>query len=175
MPDMHKINPKLTLLRHAKGRITSNFLIHHPLNTTHLWLSGIEFQIKLVISAVPLFFRLDLKIFSKMAKTWRVKDLNNLLKGWRAGPEELQRLQQKLFCDSNVTPSDFFLCKRLFPTPLTLTSSLRTAREKNQEGSEWWLLTAIYHLRNSHLYFMGASAPKEITKWPGKNTRCQNT
>lgn len=69
MPYIHKINPKLTDWRHATGRITSDFLVNHPLNTTHLWLSGVEYQIKLVILTVPLFLRHDLKIFSKTVKT----------------------------------------------------------------------------------------------------------
>lgn len=92
IPDMDKINPKLTDLRHATGRITSDFLTNHYVNTTHLWLSRTEYQIKLVILIVPLFLRLDLKIFFKMVKTWQEKDTNNLWEGCRAGPEDLQSL-----------------------------------------------------------------------------------
>lgn len=115
IPDMHKINTKLTDLRHATGRITSDFLTDHPLNTTRLWLPGIEYQIKLVILTVPLFLRLALEIVSEMAKTWQDKDENNLLEGWRAGPEKVQRLQQKLFCDSDVTLYDFSCVRDYFP------------------------------------------------------------
>lgn len=115
MPDMHKINPKLTDLRHTTERLTSDFLINHPLNTTHSWLSGVEHQIKLVILTVPLFLRLDLKIFSKMVKTWQEKAANNLLWSWRVGPEELQRLQQKLFSNFDVNPCDFSCVRDYFP------------------------------------------------------------
>lgn len=68
--DMHEVNPKLSDLRCAIGRTTVDLLTTLTLNTIHLCLSETGYQIKLVvILTLPMFLRLDLKIFSEMFKT----------------------------------------------------------------------------------------------------------